>query len=147
MHELLKPFWRIRNLSWGSTVRDMRTNNSVKVLREAARAAPRRSRRAGSPSFKEKNMRENAKKRTAVDAPASASVRVAELGESIYQQMAGTIESTNRDQFIVINLKTKSHVIATTRDEVMDRYEELFGTAPGYLRRIGSLDYGGNVRL
>lgn len=74
-------------------------------------------------------------------------LKQAEDGEAIYRQLAAKIERTDRDKFVAINLKTKAHVIAATRSEVMDRYEERFGSTPAYLRRIGTLDHGGNVRL
>lgn len=77
----------------------------------------------------------------------SESVRIARLGESLYQDVERTLEVTHRGQFVVFNLANAQYVTGETRHEAMQRYRGRFGTDPGYLRKIGEHQHAGNIEF
>ncbi len=74
-------------------------------------------------------------------------ISVIEIGERQYQSLKKALESAHQGSFVFINVRTGEFVVADTRGEVMDKHQELFPGAQGFLRRIGELDDGGQIRI
>jgi hypothetical protein len=59
------------------------------------------------------------------------------VGEQVYKKYAETLERDWWGQFVMTELGGGRFVVAPTLSEVHRYYEERFGAAPGWCRRIG----------